>query len=450
MAQTISMSSGRIAIRHDIRDIFTPNIDKSLTERNMILRDELKDFDYDLEKYTDAYFQPYLDEYNAKQKRDDRKKLMPYTHYVKQENLKREAKNLENMALGFDKKKVYGTQLGYEFVLQHGNHETNPTLHCVPQKETEYFEKAIKGIEKKYPHMKILLATVHLDEPNGTPHCHILVQFVGERYKQGISHQLSVSKALELDGLERADTRSDGYQMERMTKDIKDNVMTPLLKEIYQEERDIIGEERGNMPLSLFRKKTREEYEVLQAKEKAVDKHAEDLQCQINNLKSDLRDLEIDMSILTANIDQKRAENKTVEENLAEKEESLRKANNNLEQVRELINSSLESMDKADVDLVEVQNIQNQAQQLFQEIKIFEKVFQESMEKAYGDVFDEHEMMRARTRYNDQIEPRRTSLEEKIRRADESLRKANKGHHQTKEIIQNNKKALKHKYEPEH
>lgn len=33
--------------------------------------------------------------------------------------------------------------------------------------------------------MRIILATVHMDEPKGTPHMHILVQPIGEGYKQG-------------------------------------------------------------------------------------------------------------------------------------------------------------------------------------------------------------------------------------------------------------------------
>lgn len=275
MAQTVSFSKGRIAIKHDIREVYTPNIDKTLSHKNVILRDELRDFDYDLTAYTNNFFQPYIDEYNAKQTRADRRKEYPYSYYIREENGKRNLTNIKNQIEGQKKKSSCEVQMGYEYVLQHGNHETNPTGSCDVEKERRYFEEVLAKIEKKYPHVKILLATLHVDEPNGTPHCHVLLQFVGEHYKQGLSHQLSVSKALELDGLKRADTRAEGYQMERMVKDIQDNIMTPVLKEMFNEERDVLGDSRSNIPLQVFRKKSREENEYLEHKRKAVEDEIE-------------------------------------------------------------------------------------------------------------------------------------------------------------------------------
>ena len=37
------------------------------------------------------------------------------------------------------------------------------------------FEEFIQSYQSSYPHMRIILATVHMDEPKGTPHMHILV-----------------------------------------------------------------------------------------------------------------------------------------------------------------------------------------------------------------------------------------------------------------------------------
>ena len=77
MGLTISFSMGSVAVKHDIRQAAEPNVDASLTYRDEIMIDKLKDFGYDIYTYTDARFRPYIDEYNEIVSRPCRRKTEP-------------------------------------------------------------------------------------------------------------------------------------------------------------------------------------------------------------------------------------------------------------------------------------------------------------------------------------------------------------------------------------
>ena len=65
MGMTVSMSSGRIAVLHDVREDISANVDVELIENDVILVDKLKEYNHDINAYTDAKCQPYIDEYNG-------------------------------------------------------------------------------------------------------------------------------------------------------------------------------------------------------------------------------------------------------------------------------------------------------------------------------------------------------------------------------------------------
>lgn len=263
MGLTTSMSVGRVAIMHDIREEISANIDPKLTFQNEIFIDKLAAYNHDIEAYTNARFQPVLDEYNSKQSRPERKKDKSYVEYIKDENDKLLAKDKDNKSKGIKRAIRKPTKLCHEYVIQVGNRETNGTLKSDIELNKRFCREVLEEIQNKYPHAEILLATYHADEPNGTPHMHILVQFVGEGYKQGLSQQLSISKALECDGLERSNNRGD-YAINRWTKDIQDTIMTDTLKKMFQEDREVIGETRAHEDIRFFREKARVEAEALE------------------------------------------------------------------------------------------------------------------------------------------------------------------------------------------
>lgn len=262
---TVSFSSGRTAVQHDkrlempdnvlskeefdikIREFYEQNdglkddtkFEDLIKHRDsFVLEDKLAAFNDSIEEYTNAKFQPYIDEYN-KGKKPCRQIKTSYCEHLAKENEKLLKKTKDNEALGLNKGIRKPTRTVEEFVVQVGNKDTNSTLPMNGETMSQYadrmqrnrmfLEQFLKDFEHKYPHVDILLAAFHADEPGGTPHIHILVQFTGENYERGLSHQISMSKALELDGFSRSEKRDERFAINRWIDDVKDNVMEPNL-----------------------------------------------------------------------------------------------------------------------------------------------------------------------------------------------------------------------------
>lgn len=239
-----SVSLGSVAYKHDIRESHRANVDTELSINNVILEDNLKEYDgattqEKIEAYTNATMQPYIDEYNARQKRADRKINNYIEHYNSQKGNK--------------------PKLAYEIVMQMGSHEDigkevyeNKNIRALL--ETQYvYEQMLYNFKEKYPHLKVLYATIHNDEPNGTPHLHIAFQPQGEGYKNGLKTRVSVSKALENDGIERIKERGkaeleDGFQLTRCMRNLKREMEQILEQQLRYE---IKPEEHGRKRLEV-------------------------------------------------------------------------------------------------------------------------------------------------------------------------------------------------------
>lgn len=285
MALTLSFSKGDVAIRHDLRINLEQNVDPSLTYRNEIMVDRLKTYGYDVERYTDERFKDYIDKYNEG-KYPCRQITGGYSAYLHEKN-----QSLEKSE-GLARK---GTPLALEFVVQVGNRDTNPAGRDTDESDIErnkhFFKEFTKRFQKKFPHVEILLATFHADEPDGTPHLHMLVQFVGEGYKKGLSHQVSISKALECDGIERGGSRRTGYSMSRWAKDVEDNLMEPLMKEVFHEEREILDEKRSHDDTPVFRMKAKKEQEHMERERERFEKDRDEIAYEVSKKGEELTSL---------------------------------------------------------------------------------------------------------------------------------------------------------------
>ncbi len=292
MGMTVSVSKGRTAILHDVRKEISANVDTDLIMDNEIFIDELAQYKYDLVAYTDAHFQPYIDQFNEG-KKPSRQIKESYTEHLAKENDKLIKKAEENKKNGVKASVRKPTQLAHEYVLQFGNRENNSTLQMDGETEKAYKErmkgnkeglrKALEDLQEKYPHAHVLLATYHQDEPNGTPHMHVLVQFEGEDYAngKGLSHRISISKALELDGLERSGNRGD-YAINRWTNSVKEDILAPQLKLYLNEDREILDDKRKHEDIVFFREKAKAEAEALKAERDLTKAEAEALKAERN------------------------------------------------------------------------------------------------------------------------------------------------------------------------
>ena len=74
-----SMSVGRLAPKHSLNidniRVISKNVTPKLIRDDVVILDRLRGQDgkhLTIEEYTDQHFQPYIDQYNSKQRRSDR------------------------------------------------------------------------------------------------------------------------------------------------------------------------------------------------------------------------------------------------------------------------------------------------------------------------------------------------------------------------------------------
>lgn len=166
--------SGRIdkgSVAHNNREFVAPNVDKSRSHENItIVKEDIKAVYHEL-------FDKPLAEYNAKQKRKDRRIKDYYEHIYR----------------GKQEKPFY------ELIFQIGNTEDT---HCGTTEAvtaTKALTDFVQGFMERNPQIRVFNAVIHLDED--TPHVHIdFVPFTDLPAKKGLSVRNSLSKALEQQG----------------------------------------------------------------------------------------------------------------------------------------------------------------------------------------------------------------------------------------------------------
>lgn len=121
-----------------------------------------------------------VDEYNQKQKRNDRK-IRSYLDSVRKDSRKKEC---------------------YEIIFQVGNHEQN-----LGEKSKEILQKFYADFQQRNPQLKVIGAYYHADEFGKCPHVHLDYIPVATGLKKGLSVQNSLTKALEMQGFK---TRNEG------------------------------------------------------------------------------------------------------------------------------------------------------------------------------------------------------------------------------------------------
>lgn len=180
MQNTISIHVGNISsIIHNNRKTenhTNPDIDVSRSGDNITLVQE------NIKDSYEKLFGQAVDEYNAKQKRADRK-INNYLQKVK------------DSALDHQK----------EFIMQIGDYQS---LEKVAEEQgckvwetqewqlrAETLKQAVLDFQVQNPNLYVYNAVIHLDELN--PHAHINFIPVGDNMKKGLSKQVSMNRALE-------------------------------------------------------------------------------------------------------------------------------------------------------------------------------------------------------------------------------------------------------------
>lgn len=233
-----SFSMGRLAPKHDLNihgsRAMSPNVTPNLIKNDVILVDHLRTHTgayQSIDEYTDNKLQPYIDQYNAKQRRQNRCITTGYSEWHRSNGTLSQGKG----------------ELAYEAVLQYGTHEDlggeyyNP--HTAPERKAELraqFERVyrdwVTDLQRDFPHMEVVYAVIHFSEVEGTPHCHVCLQPLAD-CTRGLAKQVSIGRALAQDGIERLETRAEaeeagGFQLAGFYRHFHHVYQNPTLEKL--------------------------------------------------------------------------------------------------------------------------------------------------------------------------------------------------------------------------
>lgn len=181
MERTISVTIGQGCLKHNNRVFIAENVDAARLDRNVVF------IERDIREVYHELFDEVVEEYNARQKRNDRK-IQNYYEKIKSGRQER---------------------LFTETIVQIGNMKDS---NCAMEEAelvkgilTEYMQ----DFEERNPSLKVFNAVLHMDEQ--TPHLHIDFIPFSKGNKRGMSTKVSLKgamKALGFTGTGRNDTES--------------------------------------------------------------------------------------------------------------------------------------------------------------------------------------------------------------------------------------------------
>lgn len=318
MKVAASMSVGRLAPKHslDIDGIraISPNVTPSLIKDDVVIIDRLRRPDgshMTIEEYTDQTFQPYIDQYNSKQRRKDRQIQTGYCEWHRSNGTLSQGKG----------------ELAYEAVLQYGSHDDlggeyyspDTALERKAQLRAEYervYRQWVADLERDFPHMTLVFAVAHFSETEGTPHLHVCMQPQAD-CSRGLAKQVSIGRALAQDGIERLDSREEakqagGYQLARFYQRFHHEYQNPSLQrlgyEIKAEQHGLKHMEKDGYAVVMERadkivQESRERAEITEKARKAAQKDLDLLET-----KQLMVELEVDEATQTAEAARQAAE----------------------------------------------------------------------------------------------------------------------------------------------
>lgn len=234
-------NNGEVSLGHNQRDNALIERENAKNPNRRIAKDGVHEVwgeDRGLHEAYQEIFGEALEEYNAKQKRSDRRMTIDeYIQSVEEDTRGRKKTKLHKGKRVVDENATQGKKPCYEIVFSIGNvapekdtkghikRDKNGKRIC-SQKIPDDVNRAIQKeyfdtFEKRNPSFKVLRADYHADEQFfdkqsktwewGVPHTHLAYIPVGTGYKRGLSKQCSIGKALKEMGFE------DGYVTDEVT-----------------------------------------------------------------------------------------------------------------------------------------------------------------------------------------------------------------------------------------
>ncbi len=256
--KSISGIIGKGSIRHNNREFYAANVHQELTKNNITLCKQ------DIHKAYHELFDKSLEEYNAKQKRKDRR-IPDYYEHIR---LSKQEK------------------LFYEVIFQIGDMKDTAVGTPDGDQAAVILNEFYDRFEKENPHIHIFNAVIHMDE--ATPHLHIDFIPIATENKRGLSTKNSLSKALEQQGFQ-----SEGRfnTCSKLWVDSEKQRLAECMAE-HGLEHEVKGIHRSNLSVEEFKlQKRMEEVAELDAEIVVKEQKLSALDGQIDSKQSELENL---------------------------------------------------------------------------------------------------------------------------------------------------------------
>lgn len=264
-AKTISFPKGKGHLTHNNRDFISKNVVPERTSWNRIYMQE------SLEQAYEKCFGQALMDYNAAQRRKDRRK----------ENYLKEIENSGN------KEKTF-----YENIVQIGKKEDTPVvdengnLTEEAKLAIEILEQYAKTFQERNPNLYLFNCVMHLDE--ATPHLHIDYIPVAYGYKTGMETRNSLTKALQQMGFAKAVSKKENETVAWQQRER--SYLTDLCRE-KGIDIEVLGIQRDNLTLPEYKAAMRE-VEALEQQAEEMEIHNKALATQAGDLAKQIDELE--------------------------------------------------------------------------------------------------------------------------------------------------------------
>ena len=319
---TISNTSGHCSEEHSRRSYIPFSADKVLTDCNVIIYDCGND-----RQHLNDKARPYIQEYNNRQKRNNRKKdyeddyvaaledgracfgkgdkkEKPFHHDVIQIG------NREDFGItdkDFDVrywrklKKTGKSDAASKYVLEHRN--TDRKVNEAIQILCEIAEEIRDNKDNMYSNILVHGLTVHCDEPNGTPHLDFRYSIFTDNEKTGVPWRVSDHKGLAKMGFTTESKLVDGQDEPEMftaLQKFRESINTRIEEKMKEHgwERKYLNEHRKHLSTAQYEAERtlldaeREAERVICEAEDIYSDYMDEVEAERRKLKSDRDELE--------------------------------------------------------------------------------------------------------------------------------------------------------------